>query len=116
MSDKPKIAEWPTEPTPIDGLVFRLDPPDVFTVPGSMVGPPLALPEVERAPDAYASDEKPDGETWLSWLDRRKVFSIQKVEGGFEVWEECDRYYSATLTREHLLQLAEELKQLAEGA
>lgn len=116
MTTKPKPAEWPTEPPPIDGLVFRLAPPDAFTVPGSMVGPQLALPELERAPDAYASDEKPEGETWLSWLDRRNVFSIQKAEGGFEVREECDGYYSAPLTRDHLLQLAEEIKRLAEGA
>ena len=116
MSEQTTPAEWPTEPTPIDGLIFRLTPPDAFTVPGSMVGPQLALPEVEGRPHAYDSDEKPEGETWLSWLDRRNVFSIQKAAGGFEVREECDGYYSAPLTREHLLLLAEELKQLAESA
>lgn len=116
MTNETAPAEWPTDPTPIDGLIFRLDPPDAFTVPGSMVGPQLALPEVEGQPHAYDSDKKPEGETWLSWLDRRNVFSIQKNGGGFEVREECDRYYSAPLSRADLLQLAEELKQLAESA
>jgi len=79
-----------------------------------MTDPQLALPEVEAKPHAYASDVKPDGEKWLSWLERRQVFSIQKVGGDFEAWEECDHYYSAPLSRADLLQLAEEIKRLAE--
>ena len=116
MTDQTKPAEWGTEPMPLEGMVYRLDPPDAFTVPGSMVGPQLALPDVEAKPHAYASDVKPEGESWLSWLERRQVFSIQKDGDGFEAWEECDRYYSAPLTRADLLQLAEEIKQLADGA
>lgn len=113
MTNQTAPAEWPTEPTPIDGLIFRLEPVSVLEVPGILTPLPA---QGEPPPSAYDSDEKPEGETWLSWLERRSVFSIQKDEGGFEVREECDRYYGAPLTREHLLQLAEELKQLAEGA
>ena len=48
MTDQTKRAEWGADPMPLEGMVYRLDPPDAFTVPGSMVGPALVLPDHDR--------------------------------------------------------------------
>jgi len=72
---------------------------------------------VHREPDnAHDMEAKPESWSVLKWLEERGVMSIYKADSGFEAQEACDRYFKAPLTREHLLQLAEELKQLAEGA
>ena len=54
------------------------------------------------------------GETLLDALDKARVFSVTKQETGlFQIEESCDGYYSAFLTREQLLALADELRALA---
>jgi hypothetical protein len=56
------------------------------------------------------------GDTVLKALDNAGVFSVAKAEnGGLEFCESCDGEYRATLTKPQLLQLIDELKQLAES-
>ena len=72
---------------------------------------------VYREPeDANDMPSKPDTWTVMRWLEERRVCVFVKVDDGFVAAEKCDNFFHAPLTREHLLQLAEELKQLAEGA
>jgi len=72
---------------------------------------------VYQEPDAFAMEAKPATWTALRWLTERHIFSIEKtVDGGHEVVERCDGYHRAPMSRADLLQLAEEIKQLAEGA
>jgi len=55
------------------------------------------------------------GETVLEALSNAGVFSATKAEnGGIEFCDGCDGVYSATLTMPQLLQLIDELKQLAD--
>jgi hypothetical protein len=54
-------------------------------------------------------------ENILKFLEDKQVFSIDKYSEGFNVSECCDYYYNETLTKDELLQLAEELKELANG-
>jgi len=52
----------------------------------------------------------------LEKLDFGHVLIISPIGNGmFEVSEACDYYYSVDLTAAELLQLAEEIKALAEG-
>jgi hypothetical protein len=54
------------------------------------------------------------GKTLLDALDEARVFNVSKEETGrFRIEESCDRYFSAVLTREQLLALADELRALA---
>ena len=52
-------------------------------------------------------------ESILGRLEDERVFGITETAEGFQVYEECDRYFSVTLTRAELLQLAEEIKRIA---
>lgn len=57
------------------------------------------------------------GESLLDALKKAYVFSIEKkADGRFYIEEECDNYFHATLTRDQVLALAEELRALACGA
>ena len=52
----------------------------------------------------------------LEFLDNRSVVSFTKNDDGtFHAVELCDRYYFEDLTKEQMLQLAEEIKALAES-
>ena len=52
----------------------------------------------------------------LEYLSDRNVFSIHKNGNvTFTVTERCDFYYDVDLTKEQMLQLAEEIKALAES-
>ena len=57
------------------------------------------------------------GKNLLDALDEAGVFNIEKMEDGrFCFQESCDRYFSANLTKDQVLALAEELRALACGA
>lgn len=54
------------------------------------------------------------GETVLDALKRARVFDIEKTDDGRFVLEECcDSAFAATLTREQLLRLADEIRTMA---
>lgn len=53
--------------------------------------------------------------TMLKRLAEDSVFSIEKTDDGFRIWEECDHYYDFPCTKEDLLQLAQEIIDLANG-
>jgi len=53
--------------------------------------------------------------TMLKRLSEDSVFSIEKTDDGFKIWEECDHYYDFPCTKEDLLQLAQEIIDLANG-
>ena len=54
------------------------------------------------------------GDSLLEIIDAARVFGINELpDGGFEIFESCDNWFSVTLTREHLIQLADELRSLA---
>lgn len=56
-------------------------------------------------------------ETVLDALHDFRVVSVRgNKDGTFTVCEECDDYYSITLTKEQLIALADELRSLANGA
>jgi hypothetical protein len=56
------------------------------------------------------------GNTVLEALSNARVFTANKAEnGGIEFCDFCDGEYRATLTKPQLLQLVDELKQLAES-
>jgi len=38
-----------------------------------------------------------------------RIFSVTKVDGGFEWREECDKYFSETKSRDESIKIAEEL-------
>jgi hypothetical protein len=48
----------------------------------------------------------------LDQLSDARVFSINKHPDGFAIHECCDYYFEATLSKEEMLQLIEELKSL----
>ena len=51
----------------------------------------------------------------LDKLEKDRVFSVSPLkDGGVYIVECCDYYYSSELTKEELLQLAEEIKAMAE--
>ena len=50
----------------------------------------------------------------LEKLDEGRIFDIELVEGGFEFGEGCDGCFSVVLTRDELLKLIDELKELSE--
>ena len=50
--------------------------------------------------------------TILEKLEEAKVFRIRPKDGNFKVREECDGYFFMMLTKEELLQLADEITQL----
>lgn len=53
------------------------------------------------------------GESILKLLEDESVFSIRKKEDGqFDIFEECDTYFSVTLTREQFSQLIKEMTEL----
>lgn len=53
----------------------------------------------------------------LAALDSAQVFNVEKLEDGrFQFQESCDGYFSANLTKEQVLDLAEELRVLVCGA
>ena len=52
-------------------------------------------------------------ETMLEALANQRVMTVEAKDGGFEVGEACDNYFSVRLTPEQLRQLAEELIALA---
>lgn len=54
-----------------------------------------------------------DSETILGQLSRNNVFSVVKQGKEIRFTEGCDCYYWATLTKEEVLQLAQELIDLA---
>lgn len=52
----------------------------------------------------------------LDHLSNKNVFRIEKnSDGAFRVTENCDYWYGVDLTKEQMLQLAEEIKALAES-
>lgn len=53
--------------------------------------------------------------TMLERLKEDSVFSIEKTDDGFNICEECDHYYDFPCTKEDLLQLAQEIIDLANG-
>lgn len=57
------------------------------------------------------------GEDLLDALDGARVFSVKKLDDGRFCFEEsCDQYFSANLTKDQVLALAEELRAMACGA
>ena len=57
------------------------------------------------------------GKDLLHALDESRVFNVTKTDDGrFCFQESCDRWFSAKLTKEQVLALAEELRTLACGA
>ncbi len=54
------------------------------------------------------------GDTLLTTLKRVGIFSIKQDAGAFEIREECDRHFRATLTRDQLEALGRELIDLAQ--
>jgi len=57
------------------------------------------------------------GKNMLDALDGARVFNVEKLDDGrFCFQESCDRYFSANLTKDQVLELAEELRALACGA
>jgi hypothetical protein len=51
----------------------------------------------------------------LDLVSKHRVFDISKDgEGEFELYERCDQHFGIGLSREQLLQLADELRALAE--
>ena len=46
-------------------------------------------------------------------LEKRVLDIYQNNAGQFELVEQCDQWYGVTLTKEQMLQLAEEIKELA---
>ena len=56
------------------------------------------------------------GKNLLDALDNAGVFSVEQLsDGRFCFIESCDRYFSANLTNEQVLALADELRALAGG-
>ena len=57
------------------------------------------------------------GKNLLDALDNASVFSVEQLsDGRFSFIESCDRYFSANLTKEQVLALADELRALAGGS
>lgn len=53
-------------------------------------------------------------DTWLDILREERVLKIKKEPSGtFVLKEQCDRYFFVRLTKEQMLELAEEIKALA---
>ena len=65
---------------------------------------------------AHDMETKPEGWTVMRWLEERQVCVFAKVDGGFVAAEKCDMFFNAPLSRADLIQLAEEIKRLAEEA
>ena len=62
------------------------------------------------------NDSLVSGKNLLDALDNAGVFSIEQLDDGrFCFMESCDRYFSANLTNEQVLALANELSALAGG-
>jgi hypothetical protein len=61
-------------------------------------------------PDKFGLDG-----TILSKLNDERVFSVEPLEDGFLVSEECDSHFAAVLTAYELRQLADELRDVADG-
>ena len=55
-------------------------------------------------------------DTLLKALEEQHVMTVEAYDGGFEVYEACDNYYSVHLTPEQLRALGEELIALAHAA
>lgn len=51
--------------------------------------------------------------TVLAWLDDARVVSFRHKDGKIRVRESCDHYFHAYLTPAQLLQLADELREMA---
>lgn len=66
--------------------------------------------KLETNDDLYTGE----GETVLAALKDARVLGVVPASGGrFEFIEWCDEYFSAILTREQVLALADELRALA---
>jgi hypothetical protein len=50
----------------------------------------------------------------ISKMRDDRIFLIIPDEGNFEMVEGCDEYFGTIITKQELLQLAEEIKQFAE--
>jgi hypothetical protein len=60
------------------------------------------------------SDEPIEGESLLDALDCARVLNVSKSEeGGFIFEEACDGHFRVKLTRQQVLDLADELRALA---
>jgi len=51
-------------------------------------------------------------DTLLDALKSMRVFTIKKKDDIFEIWDGCDDYFSAKLSRENFEKLIEEMKAL----
>lgn len=54
---------------------------------------------------------KPD--TLLARLEKERVFSVATLSSSFLISEECDCYYTVTLSKDELAQLGQELIELS---
>lgn len=64
--------------------------------------------------DGECSNTKPKDETVLAALEDARVFAVKATKDGkFRFRERCDDYFSAILTKEQVLLLADELRALA---
>lgn len=53
-------------------------------------------------------------DTMLELMEALNIFSISKIDDNkYAIGEECDQFYWATITKEQLLALSNELKELA---
>ena len=53
--------------------------------------------------------------TMLDLVASARIFGVEKTaDGGFELSERCDDYFRVTITRDELIDLANELLALAE--
>ena len=55
-------------------------------------------------------------ETMLEIMKECRVFTVHKEGDEFEVVECCDEYFGVNLTKDQMLALADEIRNLAKGA
>ena len=53
--------------------------------------------------------------TMLAAIDDQRIMTVKRKEGGFNLMENCDRYYSLDVTPDQLRALARELYTLADS-
>lgn len=66
--------------------------------------------------DAEHDSDFSSGDCLLDAIREAGVFSVEKVEGGFDVTDACDNWYGCFLTADDMRALASELIALADGA
>lgn len=60
------------------------------------------------------TDEQGEGSI-LDRLKKCQIFGIENRGGMFEIFEECDHYFSCFMSKDELIQLSDEIRILAEA-